>query len=118
MKKQTKQQPNTPFTIFINPKIEKQLENGPLLRATGQVIVYKNTDGTWGTDDVCLTDISEIILMGVSITGWKEQKATIEHFKSMGINLHDVMEKEFQEYMSFSGNLTQFVLEHTGIKLP
>jgi len=119
MKKQDKKQPLTPFTIFMNPKIEKQLENGPLLRATGQVIVYRNSDtGKWGVDDVEIVDMDEIVLMGISIKGYKEQKATIEHFKTMGINLYDVMVKELQEYVTMGGDTTQFVLEHTGIKLP
>lgn len=118
MKKQTKQQPNTPFTIFLNPKIEKQLENGPLLRATGQVIIYRDSSGIWGVDDVEITNMDEIVLMGISIKGYKEQKATIEHFNSMGIHLYDVMRKELQEYVTMGGDATQFVLEHTGIKLP
>jgi hypothetical protein len=119
MKKQDKKQPLTPFTIFMNPKIEKQLENGPLLRATGQVIVYRNSDtGKWGVDDVEIVDMGEIVLMGISIKGYKEQKATIEHFKTMGINLYEVMLKELTEYVAMGGDATQFVLEHTGIKLP
>lgn len=118
MKKPTKQQPNTPFTIFLNPKIEKQLENGPLLRATGQVIIYRDSSGIWGVGDVVLVDMDEIVLMGISIKGYKEQKVIIEHFKSMGINLYDVMMKELQEYVNMGGDATQFVFEHTGIKLP
>jgi len=114
MKKQTKEK--TPFTIFINPKIEKQLENGPLLRATGQVIVYKTTEGKWGAD-VEIIEINEIILMGVSIKEYKEQKAAIEHFKNMGINLYDVMDKELDEIFACSGDVEQFVFEQIGIKL-
>jgi hypothetical protein len=102
--------------MFINPKIECQLENGPLLRGTGQVVIYQKDDNTWEyTNEVF--GIDEIILMGVTITGWKEKKVTIEHFKSMGIDLHDVMGKAFDEILAFSGDIKMFVFEQTGIKL-
>jgi len=105
------------FSIFVNPKIEKQLENGPLIRATGQVIVYKTTEDKWGAD-VEIMDIDEIILMGVSIKGYKEQKTTIEHFKNMGINLYDVIGEELDKMFAGSGDVEQFVFEQIGIKLP
>jgi hypothetical protein len=104
------------YSMFINPKIECQLENGPLLRGTGQVIIYQKEDNTWEYNNE-LAGIDEIILMGVTITGYKEQKATIEHFKNMGINLYDVMNKAFDEIIAFSGDIKTFVFEQTGIKL-
>lgn len=110
------------FSVFVNPRIEKQLENGPLLRATGQVIVFqeiseKGNNKTY-TADVEIMDMDEIVLMGVSIVGCKEQKATIDHFKNMGINLYDVMNKEMEEYVVGYGDLKTFVFEETGIQLP
>jgi hypothetical protein len=104
------------YSMFINPKIECQLENGPLLRGTGQVIIYQKEDNTWEYNNE-LAGIDEIILMGVTIIGYKEQKATIEHFKNMGINLYDVMNKAFDEIIAFSGDIKTFVFEQTGIKL-
>ena len=50
----------TPFTIFMNPKIVKQLENGPKITAVGQVILYKTKEGKWGTDAVEIVDTEEI----------------------------------------------------------
>lgn len=104
------------FSIFINPKIEKQLENGPLIRATGQAIVYRTTEDKWEAD-VDLLEIDEIVLMGVSIKGYNEQKATVEHFKSMGINLYSVLDEELNKISTIE-NIEQFVFEQTGIKLP
>ena len=115
MKKTVK--PTTSFSIFINPKIEKQLENGPLIRATGQVVVYQTTEDGWDAD-VEIMDIDEIVLMGVSIKEYKEKKAAMDHFGSMGISLYDVMNKELNEIFTFSKNVEQFVLEQIGIKLP
>ena len=104
------------YSMFINPKIECQLENGPLLRGTGQVIIWQKEDNTW--DYECeLVDIQEIVLMGVTIIGYKEQKTTIEHFKSMGINLYDVMRKAFEEIVVMSGDVKTFVFEQTGLKI-
>jgi hypothetical protein len=104
------------YNMFINPKIECQLENGPLLRGTGQVVIWQKEDNTW--DYECeLADIQEIVLMGVTIIGYKEQKATIEHFKSMGINLYDVMRKAFKEIVVMSGDVKTFVFEQTGLKI-
>lgn len=115
MKKQSNK--TTSFSIFINPEIEKQLENGPLIRAVGQVIVYKTKEGEWGAD-VEIMDIEEIVLMGVAINKRDEMNKTLEHFRSMGINLYQVMQEELDEYFVCSGDVKQFVFEHIGIKLP
>jgi hypothetical protein len=106
------------FTIFIYPKIEKQLENGPLLKATGQVIVYKTLDGKWGTDEICLLDIDEVVLMGVEIKDRKEIQTLLDHFKNMGINLSKIMDKEIDILVSGNESVEQFVFEQVGIKLP
>jgi hypothetical protein len=112
----------TSFSIFINPRIEKQLENGPLIRATGQVCVYQTedyppTENGWRADSDIM-DIDEIILMGVSIKTNEEKKKTIDHFKSMGINLYQIVDKELDEIVAGSGDVKQFVFEQIGIKLP
>lgn len=118
MKKQTKTTTEpTSFSIFINPKIEKQLENGPLIRATGQVCVFQTTENKWEADSDIM-DIDEIVLMGVSIKTNEEKKKTIEHFKSMGINLYHIISKELEEIVAGSGDMKQFVFEQIGIKLP
>ena len=117
MKKQTKTTTEpTSFSIFINPKIEIQLENGPLIRATGQVCVYQTENG-WNADSEIM-DIDEIVLMGISIKTNEEKKKTIDHFKSMGISLYHVIDKELDEVLACSGDTKQFVFEQIGIKLP
>ena len=115
--KKTTTKPTVSFSIFINPKIEKQLENGPLIRATGQVCVYQTTEDGYDADSDIL-DIDEIVLMGVSIKANEEKKKTIEHFKSMGINLYHIIGKELDEMVAFGGGAKQFVFEQIGIKLP
>ena len=104
------------FSIFINPKIEFQLENGPTIRATGQAIVYKSKDGEWASD-LDLVDIDEIVFMGVRITGHKEIKASIYHFKNIGIDLFDITQYEFEEMVRMSGTIENFVFDQTGIDL-
>jgi len=104
------------FSIFINPKIEFQLENGPTIRATGQAIVYKSKDGEWASD-LDLVDIDEIVLMGVSITEYYQLKTSIEHFKGMGLDLFDIAQYEFEEMVRMSGTTENFVFDQTGIDL-
>lgn len=108
----------TPFTIFMNPKIVKQLENGPKITAVGQVILYKTKEGKWGTDAVEIVDTEEIEFMGVKITDSKAQSETIKHFKAMGIDLYEVMQNELEEIIHMSGDVETFTFEQTGIKLP
>lgn len=104
------------FSLFINSEISCQLENGPTIKATVQSIVYKGKDDKWSAD-LEILGIDEIVFMGVSITDYKEVKTSIEYFKGMGINLYDVVEKEFREVFDMSGNVEQFVFEQTGINL-
>ena len=108
----------TPFTIFMNPKIVKQLENGPKITAVGQVILYKTKEGKWGTDAVEIVDTEEIEFMGVKITDSKAQHETIKHFKAMGIDFYEVMQNELEEIIHMSGDVETFTFEQTGIKLP
>jgi hypothetical protein len=104
------------FSMFINPKIECQLENGPTIRATGQAIVYQTKNDGWEAD-LELVDIDEIVFMGVSITDHKKLKASIDHFKSMGIDLFDIAQYEFEEMVRMSGTTENFVFDQTGIDL-
>jgi hypothetical protein len=108
----------TPFTIFLNPKIVKQLENGPKITAVGQVIVYKTKDGKYEVDAVEIVDTEEIEFMGVKITERKAQSETVKHFKAMGIDLYEVMQKELEEMVAMSGDAATFTFEQTGIELP
>jgi hypothetical protein len=107
-----------PFSIFINPTIVKQLENGPKITAVGQVVVYKTKDEKWEVDAVEIVDTEEIEFMGVKITDSKAQSETIKHFKTMGINLYEVMQEELEDMIRMSGGVETFTFEQTGIKLP
>ena len=78
--------------------------------------MYQDKDGGWSAD-LDLSDIDEIVFMGVSITGHKEISASINYFKGMGIRLWDVALKEFREVFDMSGNVENFVFDQTGIDL-
>ena len=104
------------FSIFMNPKIECTLENGPILRGVGQVTVYKNTEGEWESE-LELVDLNEIVFMGITITDYKNIRQNINYFQEMGINLNAELYKAFEEMFNMSGDIKTFVFEHTGIKL-
>ena len=110
---------NRSVTLIIGIDFEHQFaDGGPKITAMGQVIVCPSKDeGKWIIDCVEIVDIHSIQFMGVSITGYKEQKSTVDHFKSMGIDLYDEAQKILEEIVDCSGNVKSFVYEQTGIAL-
>ena len=97
--------PETPFTIFLNPRIVKQLENGPKITAVGQVIVYKTKEGKYDTDVVEIVDTEEIEFMGVKITEHKAQSETIKHFKAIVVCVQ-WGERKFSPLLGIQSSLT------------
>jgi hypothetical protein len=110
----------SPFTMFINPVIVKQLPNGPKITACAQVIIYKNKEEKWDTDTVAIVEIESIDFMGVVTDNkdYKILKNIIDTFKSMGIDLYKIMQQELENMVSLSDDAKVFVIEHTGIILP
>lgn len=105
--------------IMVYLKFEHQFDNGgPRIKGKAFAIIYETKDNTWGVDSVEVTSIDEIHMMGVAITGHKEQRATIDYFKTMGISLYDEAYKVVDEIIDCSGTPERFVFDQTGIVLP
>ena len=106
-------------SLFVGIYFEHQFEDGgPKIKGTGQVIVTKNKEDKWDYEEMEVLNIDEIYMMGVSITGTKEQQAAFDHFRSMGISLYREAGNVLREIIDCSGTVEQFVFEQTGITLP
>jgi len=105
-------------SVFINTTITKQFPNGPKVSAEFQVIITQDKNDEWVIECVEPMDINEIEMMGVTITDLESKRNTIKHFKSMGIDLWEGIEKDMDEVITMSGGAVTFVSEQTGIILP
>ena len=109
---------NSSFILFVSPKIEVALENGPTLRANTQIIIAKDENNEWCWDDMEILDIKEVVFMGTTITDPDKINKLVDHFNNMGLSLYDVLYEEMQEILDMSTSIEEFVFNQTGVVLP
>jgi len=117
MKKVTIKDNSSSFIMFITPKIEVVLENGPTIRANTQLIISENEEG-WCWEDMEVLDIKEVIFMGTTITDPDKINKLVNHFDSMGLSIYDIIYEEMQEVLDMCESIEEFVFNQTGVTLP
>lgn len=78
-------------SLFANPKVTVEINNDFTIYAKMQVIVACDKHDNWCWDDIEVVDIDEISYMGMTVSGYDATKAFVDHHKSMGIDLWDLV---------------------------
>lgn len=84
------------FSVFLNPVFRMQINPSLEVVAEMQVICFEEK-GEWKYDDIHIMDIVEINYSGFSITEMEKVSTFIEHHKSMGIDIWNVVSDEAEK---------------------
>ena len=106
--------------LFLNIEIEKQIPDGPFIKGTIPVTIYKTKDEKYAFELIDGVDITLIRYMGQELTDTKYKDGNIAKFcashREMGIDIQSIICDDFEKEME-DILISQF-LRDIGITLP